>query len=60
MKEVFNGDTPNGGIKSIIFYLDSNNNNTEKHLATKARIIELDKDNNIIKETFGILNKTKQ
>lgn len=42
--EVINGEMPNGGVKSEIFYMNDDGDVVEKDIATRAVIRELDKD----------------
>lgn len=49
--------TPNGGVYSIITYLDNYGKVVDKKEATKCVIGEYDKDDNLIFETFGELEE---
>ena len=53
--EVIFGETPNGGVKAEIYYMNDSYEVVEKEIATKAVIRELDKDGNLIYETWGII-----
>ena len=53
--EVIFGETPNGGVKAEIYYMNDSNEAVEKEIATKAVIRELDKDGNLVYETWGII-----
>lgn len=52
------GTTPSGGVKSIIYYQDDNNQPSEKYHATKAQIIEIDEQGNILKTIYATINRT--
>jgi hypothetical protein len=51
-KETNIGATPNGGVKSEIYYFNDKNEAVDKKVATKVTIRELDKDGNLIYENF--------
>lgn len=55
--EVINGEMPNGGVKSEIFYMNDDGDVVEKDIATRAVIRELDKNGNLIHETWGFFGK---
>jgi hypothetical protein len=47
--------TPNGGVKSIMYYRDAEGNPAEEDVAVQAEIVELDENNNIVFRTYGYL-----
>lgn len=49
--------TPNGGAYSIMFFFDDNDKLVEEKEATKFIVKEYDKNDNIIIETNGFLEK---
>lgn len=55
--EVINGEMPNGGVKAEIFYMNDDGDVVEKDIATRAVIRELDKNGNLINETWGFFGK---
>jgi len=55
--EVIIGVTPNGGVKAEIYYMNDNDEIVDKTIATRAVIRELDKDGNLIHETWGFVGK---
>jgi len=60
MIEHIDSKTPNGGIRADIVYIDENNNETEKDTATQVRIIEYDKDDNVIFENWGNISNSDE
>lgn len=48
------GTTPNGGVKSIIYYFDDNGNATDKQSAKRCRIVEVDAHGKAINEISGV------
>lgn len=56
-KEEREGKTPNGGVRSEIYYQDEHGNPTDKHKAKRAWIRELDAKGNLVHETFGTINR---
>ena len=54
--EEIKGKTPNGGVKSIAYYLDDDGNPSPKTKATRVQIVELDKVGNRVNEVY--LRKT--
>ncbi len=55
--ERLEGPTPNGGAYGMIYYFDDNNNAVTKENATKAMGCEYDKDDNMINETWLVIQK---
>ncbi|MBS4008706.1 MAG: hypothetical protein KGZ45_09845 [Clostridium sp.] len=51
------GQTPAGGVRSDIVYMDDKGNVVAKKEATWAKIRELDKDGKVILETFGAISR---
>ena len=51
--EILEGPTPAGGVRSEIYYFDRSGNSVDKSKAVRVIIRELDKDGNLILETFG-------
>ena len=47
------GATPNGGVKSIIYYRDKDGNPAEKEDAVRAEIVEFDANGQEINHTYG-------
>lgn len=47
--------TPNGGVRSEVYYLDDENNMVDEKVATRCEVVELDKDGDIVHRTFGRL-----
>jgi hypothetical protein len=47
--------TPNGGVKSIMYYRDADGNPADETVAVQAEIVELDEKNNIVFRTYGYL-----
>ena len=55
------GETPNGGVKSVLYYQDKNGNLVEEDVATHATIVEFDSEGNNIFRTYMVLgNKTNE
>jgi hypothetical protein len=52
-------DTPAGGVRSRVYYMDDNNRPADKKVATRVRILEYDKDGELIQTTYGTLGKSK-
>lgn len=52
--------TPNGGVRSTIYYLDDAGNPADESVATKAVIHEYDAQGNSIFRTYGTLNRGEQ
>ena len=57
MSEEHDGPTPNGGVKSVAYYLDEDDQPAEKGEATHVKIEEIDEQGSIIKRTYGSLNR---
>jgi len=55
-EETKKGNTPNGGVSSTIYYQDSKGNVADKKNATRAEIVEFDKDGLVVGRTYGTLN----
>ena len=51
------GKTPNGGVKSVIHYLDDDGQPVEKDVATRCIIEEFDAEGESIMRTYGTLNR---
>ena len=45
--------TPNGGIRSVIYYLNSDGKPAEKDAATQAEIVELGEDGEVVHRTYA-------
>ena len=55
------GPTPNGGVKSEIYYLDRQTREAvDESVATAAEIVELDAKGNIIHRTYGEINRANR
>lgn len=54
-----NGETPNGGDYSEIYYFDSNGNNVDESEAVRCVIRECTKDGELIAETWGTVENNK-
>lgn len=50
------GKTPNGGVKSTMYFQDDDGQPVEEDVATRAVIVEYGKDGNSIRRTYGTLN----
>ncbi len=50
--DVIYGETPNGGVKTVICYINDNNNMVKKEKASKVMVRELDKNNQPVYETW--------
>ncbi|MCR3923222.1 MAG: hypothetical protein NUK65_12030, partial [Firmicutes bacterium] len=50
--DIMYGETPHGGNKTIICYMDSNNKMTSKEKAVKVMVRELDKNKHVVYETW--------
>ena len=50
--DIVYGQTPRGGVKTVICYVGKNNNRTEKHNAIKAVVREMDEKNHVVYETW--------
>lgn len=55
-RDVGIGQTPAGGVRSDIVYMDDKGNVVDKPKATMAIIREFDREGRILKETFGSIN----
>ncbi len=53
------GSTPNGGVRSVVYYMDDTWNPVEKEDATQAEISEMDADGKVIHRTYGTFNRSK-
>jgi len=56
-KEVHIGNTPNGGVRSEIYYLNKKRQPVSKEKAEMAIVRELDKDGNLVFETIANIKK---
>lgn len=54
--DIVYGDTPNGGVKTVIDYVDKNNKKVSKEKAEKALMRELNEKNEIVFETWASLD----
>jgi len=52
-REVNYEETPNGGVKSVIYYFDLENRPCEKEDASYANIVEYDRHGNRVMGTCG-------
>lgn len=52
--------TPQGGDYSIVYWLDDEEKPVKKEQATKVKIIEYTKDNEVVGITYGDLNPKKE
>jgi len=50
--------TPGGGASAEIYYLDEEGKAVEKEPAVQAIIRELDEHGNLVRETFGTINRS--
>ena len=50
--------TPNGGIRSVIYYLNSDGKPVGKGDATQAEIVELDPDGKVVLRTYAQLEQS--
>lgn len=50
-----NKPTPNGGVKSVMYYRDAEGDPADESVAVQAEIVELDERNNIVFRTYGYL-----
>ena len=50
--DIINGETPSGGTKTVICYVNDNNKFVEKKDATKVLVRELDRKNRPVYETW--------
>ena len=55
--DVIYGDTPHGGHKTVICYMDSNNKVIAKEKAVKVMVRELDKNKRTVYETWAPLTE---
>jgi hypothetical protein len=51
--EIRTGPTPAGGVRSEIIYLDENDELVDKEVAKRVEIIEYDRDDKVIRRTYG-------
>lgn len=51
--EEFDGETPNGGVKSLWMYSDANGNPVAKGKAERCEIHEIDKSGTVVFRTYG-------
>ena len=58
--ETCDDPTPNGGIRSEIYYLDSAGEPAEKEDATRAEIVELGVDGEVVHRTYAQLEKSSE
>ena len=58
-KELIEGKTPNGGVKAEIYYMNDNEEMVDKKKATRVVIRELDENNNLIFESWGIIGNSE-
>ncbi len=49
------GPTPNGGVRSVIYYQADDGSPAEKEQATACEIIEYDADGEVVNRTYGTL-----
>jgi hypothetical protein len=47
--------TPNGGVRSTVYYRDAEGNPVDKARAVQAEIVEFDGRGNIVGRTYGYL-----
>jgi hypothetical protein len=47
------GATPHGGVEAVIVYMDDERSVVDEEVATQAAIRELDKNGNLVFETWG-------
>jgi hypothetical protein len=52
--ESHDGATPNGGVRSEIYFFDNSGRPTTKEKAVRFTVRELDKDRNVILETQAV------
>lgn len=51
------GPTPNGGVRSTMFFLDDDGREAAEELATRAVIVEYDEAGNPVHRTYGTLDR---
>ncbi len=51
------GETPNGGVRSVIHYRDIHGNPVDKEFAVRAEIIEFDANDNVVGRTYGSIDR---
>lgn len=51
-QERLDGETPAGGTYSIAYYLNEKNEPCDKSVAKKVNVVEYDKDDNRITESY--------
>ncbi|MBA1336722.1 MAG: hypothetical protein HPY66_3157 [Firmicutes bacterium] len=56
-KEIHKGSTPNGGVRSEIYYLNKEHQPVAKEKAELAIVRELDEDGNLVFETISSIKK---
>ena len=58
-EESLDGETPAGGVRSTVYYLDDEGKSCPKSKATRAEAIEFDADGNAIQRTLLVLDRPK-
>lgn len=53
------GNTPNGGVASIIYYKNSEGTSVDKVAATHVEIVELDEEGRQVFRTYGQITPEK-
>jgi hypothetical protein len=57
MKEVIEGPTPAGGVRSEVYYFDENYISVDKSQARNIVIREIAADGTLLQETFGTVGR---
>lgn len=60
MIEVFDGPTPAGGVRAVIYYGGDYRNSVDKSKAKEVIISEFDKDWELIRETFWTVKSKEE
>lgn len=54
-KETVKGSTPNGGVKSTIYYRSKGGKPVDKEQAERCEIVEYDKEGKVVGRTYGMV-----
>lgn len=54
------GPTPNGGVRSTIYYTDDEGRPADKRVATQTMIAEFGADGTVVHRTYGHLQRRDQ
>lgn len=55
--ETFDGPTPHGGVRTVVYYSDDDGNLVDKAAATRAEIVELDARGDQVHRTYGTIDR---